>query len=135
MMKLCRHCGVEGSMLPHVLCVPGLLHDMIDVPNSIAAPKQPTSQEPTSVKEILDQRGSRYGCFADNSRFAVQLTRMIFSAQQERTQRGQLPMTEYQINALCMMAGKMSRIVTGDADYEDNWIDIAGYAELGRNPR
>jgi hypothetical protein len=29
-----------------------------------------------------------------------------------------------------MICHKMARIVNGDADYDDSWIDIAGYATL-----
>jgi hypothetical protein len=29
-----------------------------------------------------------------------------------------------------MICQKMARIAVGDADYLDNWIDIAGYAQL-----
>jgi hypothetical protein len=32
-----------------------------------------------------------------------------------------------------MMASKMARIVTGDPDNIDHWLDIEGYARLVRN--
>lgn len=35
-----------------------------------------------------------------------------------------------QREALEMIAVKIARIVSGDANYADNWIDIAGYSTL-----
>jgi hypothetical protein len=36
----------------------------------------------------------------------------------------------YQRESLEMIAHKISRIVNGDANYMDSWVDIAGYAQL-----
>jgi hypothetical protein len=36
----------------------------------------------------------------------------------------------YQKEALEMKAHKIGRILNGDPDYSDSWIDIAGYAQL-----
>ncbi len=38
----------------------------------------------------------------------------------------------YQKEALDMIAVKMSRILSGDANLADHWDDIAGYAFLGK---
>jgi hypothetical protein len=35
-----------------------------------------------------------------------------------------------QQEALDMIFAKIGRIINGDADYADSWIDIAGYAKL-----
>ena len=35
-----------------------------------------------------------------------------------------------QKEALFMIAHKIGRIINGDPDYADSWIDIAGYAKL-----
>lgn len=35
-----------------------------------------------------------------------------------------------QQEALDMIAHKIGRIVNGDPDYADSWVDIAGYAKL-----
>jgi hypothetical protein len=35
-----------------------------------------------------------------------------------------------QWEALDMICSKISRIVNGDPDYDDSWVDIAGYAQL-----
>jgi len=38
-----------------------------------------------------------------------------------------------QREALEMIAHKIARILNGDPNYADNWIDIAGYATLVAN--
>ncbi len=35
----------------------------------------------------------------------------------------------YQKTALNMIAEKLSRIIEGDSNFEDHWLDIAGYCE------
>ena len=38
--------------------------------------------------------------------------------------------THTQREALQMIASKLARIASGDANHQDSWIDIAGYAKL-----
>ena len=35
-----------------------------------------------------------------------------------------------QLEALDMIVHKIARIVNGDPNYSDSWVDIAGYAKL-----
>ncbi len=88
-----------------------------------------------TVTAILDERGSRYGSFADNARISQELSALMVRELYRRNERKQLPLQYFQREALEMIFHKIARILSGDADYADNWIDIAGYAELGRNPR
>lgn len=39
-------------------------------------------------------------------------------------------MQSYKRDAIDMILSKISRIVAGDSDHEDHWVDIAGYANL-----
>jgi hypothetical protein len=39
-------------------------------------------------------------------------------------------MKPWQAEALDQMAQKMCRILQGDPDFADHWVDIAGYASL-----
>lgn len=87
-----------------------------------------------SVSAVLDQRGNVYGSFEDNSRVAQELISVLQEEVENRRLRGQAPLQSHEWNALVMIFEKASRIMTGKP-HEDNWIDIAGYAELGRNPR
>ena len=97
-------------------------------PNSLMARSDTASK--LSVQATLDQRGSVYGSFRDNSRAAISLLNVINEFNGLRI----VPLPDYELNALVMIAEKMSRVLTGKS-HEDNWIDMAGYSELGRNPR
>lgn len=91
--------------------------------------------EKPDVAAVLDERGSRYGSFADNARISQELSRVIKREHEQRIARGQMPLQYHQTEALEMICHKIARILSGEADYEDNWIDIAGYAQLGNHPR
>lgn len=78
------------------------------------------------VNNILDQRGKRYGTFFTQGLITQDLKRMIRRyANQVGTE-----MAPDQWEALDMICSKISRIVNGDPDYDDSWVDIAGYAQL-----
>ena len=34
-----------------------------------------------------------------------------------------------------MICTKISRILSGQHDFEDHWLDVAGYSRLGHNPQ
>ena len=74
-----------------------------------------------TTEDILKERGGRYGEFVENSRVSQNI----------KVQFGDRESYEYStIEALDMIANKIARIVNGDRDYEDNWVDIMGYAQL-----
>lgn len=89
----------------------------------------------TPVDKVLDERGKQYGSFADNAFVSQELDRVIREAYSKRSARDLPQLANHQREALRVICQKISRIVTGNPDYHDNWVDIAGYAELGRNPR
>lgn len=80
--------------------------------------------ESKSISEILAERGKRYGSFDGNARIAQCLKRQM--AAEHSWKR----LTEDQREALEMIAHKIARILNGDPNYVDNWVDIAGYAKL-----
>lgn len=80
--------------------------------------------EVLEVEQVLQERGSRYGEYRDNSGLAIALQQVISTG---TNHSALLPHHRY---ALDMFAAKIARIVNGDPNYEDNWTDIAGYAEL-----
>ena len=80
----------------------------------------------TDVTEILEERGSRYGSFvghADVTQAYKTLTTSFLR------QRGKALEPDQQ-EALDMIFHKIGRIINGDPNYADSWIDIAGYAKL-----
>jgi hypothetical protein len=78
------------------------------------------------IGEILDERGKRYGTFVGHAEVSQQLKTVMGDA---LMQRGK-DLTYDQYEALDMIAHKIARIINGDPNYADSWIDIAGYAQL-----
>lgn len=76
------------------------------------------------IKKTLAERGTRYGSFRNNADTAQDLKAVICRAYQVNT------LKKDQIEALELICTKISRIVNGDCNYKDNWVDIAGYATL-----
>jgi hypothetical protein len=83
---------------------------------------------PSIIEQILKDRGSVYGDFGDNAAMAQDLKGLI-----KKWQPTKYAMSIEQAEALDMISTKLSRIVTGDPSYPDNWDDIAGYATLIAN--
>jgi hypothetical protein len=78
----------------------------------------------TNINNILDERGNRYGDFSSNAT-TTQLIKQAINLG-DTTDK----LLFYQREALEMIAHKISRIVNGDANYMDSWVDIIGYAQL-----
>jgi hypothetical protein len=76
------------------------------------------------TSEMLAQRGARYGKFCDHAKIAQELK----ASMQESGGWGKLAAD--QAEALEMIAHKIARVLNGDPNYADNWVDIAGYATL-----
>jgi len=83
-------------------------------------------QADTNVDAILDARGSRYGNFLDHARITQRLKEVAhgFAAHHGKT------FDVDQAEALDMIFHKIGRILNGDPNYADSWIEIAGYATL-----
>lgn len=78
----------------------------------------------TDIAATLVERGSRYGVFTGHARITQQLKWRM------RTDTNWDALDDDQKEALEMIAHKIGRILNGDPDYDDSWIDIAGYAKL-----
>jgi transposase len=83
----------------------------------------------TSVGTILAERGSRYGNFIDHARITQDLKGVMGEFLLDQGKR----LDDDQIEALEMIFHKIGRILNGDPNYADSWIDIAGYATLVAN--
>ena len=81
-----------------------------------------------STEETLKERGNRYGEFKQHAKLSQHLNSTIVMRLHET---GQIHKVEsYHLEALTMICHKLARIANGDPTYDDNWRDIAGYAEL-----
>jgi transposase len=80
----------------------------------------------TSIGTVLDERGARYGKFEDHARITQELKGVMGEFLLDQRKR----LDDDQIEALDMIFHKIGRILNGDPNYADSWIDIAGYAKL-----
>jgi hypothetical protein len=78
------------------------------------------------ITEILDERGKRYGKFVGHAEIAQQLKGVIGVFEANRG----CDLAFDQREALEMICHKIARILNGDPNYVDSWVDIAGYAQL-----
>ena len=78
------------------------------------------------ITEILEERGKRYGKFVDVAKATTEIQLVVYTNMGEKVDF----LTPDQMIALDMICHKIARIAIGDADYVDNWVDIAGYAQL-----
>ena len=76
------------------------------------------------IDDTLTERGKRYGVFKDQAAIAQSIKRALEQTPNWKT------LADDQREALQHIAYKLSRILNGDPDYDDNWHDIAGYAQL-----
>lgn len=79
-----------------------------------------------SVGEVLDQRAVDYGQFKHGAELMQGMKRLVA----DHAQRHGKTFADDQWEALEMIIHKVGRIVNGNPDKVDHWIDIAGYAKL-----
>jgi hypothetical protein len=83
-------------------------------------------QADTNVDTILNERANTYGSFIGVAQIAQEMKDTIRGSLDEQNVSLQADHQE----ALDMIASKIARIITGDSNHIDSWIDIAGYATL-----
>jgi hypothetical protein len=83
-----------------------------------------------SMETTLVERGNRYGKFKGHADVTQELKSVMRGHCASQTQWTKL--TPSQCEALEMIVHKIGRIlnVGGDPNYDDTWVDIAGYAQL-----
>ncbi len=79
-----------------------------------------------AIDAVLDERGSRYGKFTTHAEVTQTLKRQAAWYLSQQNKRFDFDQQE----ALDMIFHKIGRIINGDPDYADSWVDIAGYAKL-----
>lgn len=78
------------------------------------------------IDEVLTERGNRYGDFMSHAEVTQQLKNVMMAHLIKKRKT----LVVDQQEALEMIFHKIGRIVNGDPDYVDSWVDIAGYATL-----
>ena len=73
---------------------------------------------------VLSERGSRYGSLMSNAPISQNLKEILHNSTNWEAMPPDMK------EALHMIVHKISRIVEGDFNYDDSWIDISGYSTL-----
>ena len=87
---------------------------------------EPADVQNLNIDTVLAERGSRYGKFEDHARITQELKRVSYDFFIGKNKQ----LADDQQEALDMIFHKIGRILNGDPDYADSWVDIAGYAKL-----
>ena len=75
------------------------------------------------TNELLAERGKTHGDFT----YHAQVTQELKAVMNEH---GLAKLSEVQREALEMIQHKIGRILAGDPNFKDHWIDISGYSML-----
>jgi hypothetical protein len=102
-----------------------LRKQVLDAGQATEAVPMPELQEP-QVEETLNERAQDYGTFKDGAALMQGIKRLLadHAAKHDKT------FADDQWEALEMIVHKIGRIVNGNPDKVDSWVDIAGYATL-----
>jgi hypothetical protein len=77
-----------------------------------------------NIVKLLSERHSRYGEFETHASITQGIKEVMFHSNNWNS------LGYAQREALEMIAHKIGRILNGDINYADSWVDIAGYAQL-----
>ena len=78
--------------------------------------------EDKKLATVLSERGSRYGSLMSNATISQNLKEILHNSTNWEAMPPDMK------EALHMIVHKISRIVEGDFEYDDSWIDISGYS-------
>lgn len=89
------------------------------------------------IEQTLEQRGKRYGKFRGHAEITQALKAVMRGDESKisgetltNLQAKWKSLNASQREALEMVAHKIGRILNGDPNYDDSWIDIEGYTHL-----
>jgi hypothetical protein len=88
--------------------------------------RQENGDPMTEINKVLEERGRTHGDFADVARVEQALKETLRSGKNWRYSERQSSVT-----ALEMIVHKAARILSGDPNEPDHFLDIQGYAGLG----
>lgn len=77
-----------------------------------------------AINEAVTMRPKTHGDFSDNARVSQELQRVMMRSPNWDK------LSCVQLEALQMYAHKVARILSGDPNEPDHWVDIGGYSRL-----
>lgn len=75
------------------------------------------------IQQIVNERGKTHGKFSEGAE--------VFAALMETVNRNRLNITNQQYYGLTLAMAKTTRILVGNSDEPDHWLDAAAYFQLG----
>ena len=97
-----------------------------EIQNEWQPPEMVPVPQEADVEETLDARAQDYGTFKESAALMQGIKRLLA----DHARRHDKLFADDQWEAIEMIVHKMARIVNGNPDKVDSWIDIAGYATL-----
>lgn len=76
-----------------------------------------------SLEKVLAERGKNYGRFKDHAAISQRFKRTVNLYHGDK-------LSSVHREALDMILHKIARIVNGNPNHVESWVDIAGYAQL-----
>jgi len=77
-----------------------------------------------NIEKVTAERGREYGDFATQATLAQYLKNYV------RSTEGWNRLNAHQRESLDMIMHKVARILNGNPNNRDSWVDIAGYAHI-----
>ena len=102
------------------------MEDFVKESLKLGTLKYDENENETDVDAVLDSRAQDYGKFIDGAEIMQMLKRLVHNYIAIRS----TPLAFDQREAIDMIIHKLGRIINGNADKVDSWVDIAGYARL-----
>ncbi len=79
-----------------------------------------------NIENILKERGESHGDYGKQGELFCDLVHLIMRGLQDNKEF----YSPTAFSSVIHILNKISRITLGDDQFEDHWVDIAGYAEL-----
>lgn len=85
---------------------------------------KPEEWTKAGIRAVLNEREKNYGDYGDVSDTSQRIKNVL------RQNPNWDELYQFQRESLDMIANKIARIVNGNKDYVDSWVDIGGYSQL-----
>lgn len=95
-------------------------------PEVVPVPEITMEPDQTDVDTVLDERAKDYGKFIEGAEIMQMLKRLVHNYIEARG----TPLAFDQREAIDMIIHKLGRIINGNPDKVDHWVDVAGYSTL-----
>jgi hypothetical protein len=79
---------------------------------------------PDPIQSTLDEREKTHGDFSENAKVMQSLKTVCHDSP------NWLKLTLVQREVMDMLCHKMGRILSGDPNHPDHWLDVQGYARI-----